>query len=139
MIGFGPTLWSRRFGETEYGFKAIPLGGYISMAGMYPPDKKGGRPRDSSTGFVQALVQDARDSSAQTVTTGEEDRVFYKLSPWKRIIIMLGGPTMNLLLAIVFYSIALVGIGLPQATSTVGSVNDCVLAASQTACGPDDA
>ena len=34
MVGFGPTLWSRRRGETEYGVKAIPLGGYISMAGM---------------------------------------------------------------------------------------------------------
>jgi len=79
MIGFGPTLWSRKFGETEYGVKAIPLGGYISMAGMYPPDKKGGRPRDSSTGFVQALVQDARDTSAQTVSAGEEDRVFFVL------------------------------------------------------------
>ena len=36
MIGFGPTLWSRRIGETQYGFKAIPLGGYISMAGHVP-------------------------------------------------------------------------------------------------------
>ena len=34
MVGFGPTLWSRRRGETDYGVKAIPLGGYISMAGM---------------------------------------------------------------------------------------------------------
>ena len=39
MIGFGPTLWSRKFGETEYGVKAIPLGGFISMAGMFPPGK----------------------------------------------------------------------------------------------------
>ena len=42
MIGFGPTLWSRRIGETEYGFKALPLGGYISMAGMYPPSRRAG-------------------------------------------------------------------------------------------------
>jgi membrane-associated protease RseP (regulator of RpoE activity) len=41
MIGFGPTLFSRRRGETEYGVKAVPLGGYISMAGMYPPAKDG--------------------------------------------------------------------------------------------------
>ena len=39
MIGFGPTIWSRRQGETEYGLKAIPLGGYISMIGMFPPAK----------------------------------------------------------------------------------------------------
>ena len=37
MVGFGPTLWSRQRGETEYGVKAIPLGGYIRMIGMYPP------------------------------------------------------------------------------------------------------
>lgn len=37
MVGLGPTLWSRRFGETEYGVKLLPLGGYISMAGMYRP------------------------------------------------------------------------------------------------------
>ncbi|MGO3678749.1 MAG: site-2 protease family protein, partial [Microbacteriaceae bacterium] len=37
MVGFGKTLWSRKKGETEYGFKLIPLGGYVSMIGMYPP------------------------------------------------------------------------------------------------------
>ena len=45
MIGFGPTIWSRRKGETEYGVKAIPLGGYISMAGMFPPRREGEAPR----------------------------------------------------------------------------------------------
>ena len=39
MVGFGPTVWSRRRGETEYGFKAIPLGGYIRMVGMFPPQR----------------------------------------------------------------------------------------------------
>jgi RIP metalloprotease RseP len=43
MVGFGPTIFSRTRGETEYGLKAIPLGGYISMVGMYPPEKKPGR------------------------------------------------------------------------------------------------
>src|SRR5690606_30045952 len=37
FVGFGPTLWSRRRGETEYGVKAVPLGGYVRMVGMYPP------------------------------------------------------------------------------------------------------
>ena len=40
MVGFGPTLWSRRRGETEYGVKAIPLGGYIRMIGMFPPQAR---------------------------------------------------------------------------------------------------
>ena len=37
MVGFGPTIWSRRRGETEYGLKAVPLGGYIRIVGMIPP------------------------------------------------------------------------------------------------------
>ncbi|MCX6496463.1 MAG: site-2 protease family protein, partial [Rhodoluna sp.] len=37
MVGFGPTLFSRKRGDTEYGIKAIPLGGYIQMIGMVPP------------------------------------------------------------------------------------------------------
>ncbi len=37
MVGFGPTMWSRVRGETEYGLKWIPLGGYIRMVGMFPP------------------------------------------------------------------------------------------------------
>src|SRR3954453_21959414 len=103
MIGFGPTLWSKRRGETEYGVKGIPLGGYISMAGMYPPARPGGRPRAASTGFFDTLVLDARSVSAEGIPVGEEDRVFYKLSTPKRIVIMLGGPFMNLLLAFVFF------------------------------------
>ncbi|MSW37555.1 MAG: zinc metalloprotease, partial [Actinobacteria bacterium] len=52
MVGFGPTAWSRPRGETEYGVKWIPLGGYIRMVGMYPP-APGADPtmlRASSTG-----------------------------------------------------------------------------------------
>ncbi len=45
MVGFGPTVWSKRRGETEYGIKAVPLGGYVAMIGMYPPPEEdsGGR------------------------------------------------------------------------------------------------
>ena len=39
MVGFGRTIWSGTAGETEYGLKAIPLGGYIRMIGMFPPAK----------------------------------------------------------------------------------------------------
>ena len=41
MIGFGKTVFSKQVGETEYGFKAIPLGGYIRMIGMVPPGADG--------------------------------------------------------------------------------------------------
>lgn len=127
MIGFGRTLFSKRIGETEYGVKTIPMGGYISMAGMYPPAKDGGAARASSTGFFQTLVQDARTASADGVIAGEEERVFYKLAVWKRIVIMLGGPTMNLLIGIVLYAVLLMGFGAPQVSTTIGSVSECVV------------
>ena len=142
MIGFGPTVWSRKFGETEYGLKAIPMGGYISMAGMYPPAKDGSAAaRTASTGFFQTLVQDARTASAETVVVGHEERVFYKLSVWKRIVIMLGGPTMNLLIGIVLYAVLLMGFGAQQVSTTIGSVSECVVSQSSSSqeCGPDDA
>ena len=140
MIGFGRTLFSRRRGETEYGVKAIPLGGYISMIGMFPPARPGGRMRDASTGFFNTMVQEARDTSSQSVGDGEESRAFYRLPVWKRIIVMLGGPVMNLLLAILFYAIVLMGFGTAQATTTVGSVSECVLPATsdRTTCAADD-
>jgi membrane-associated protease RseP (regulator of RpoE activity) len=141
MIGFGPTLWSKKFGETEYGIKAIPLGGYISMAGMYAPARDGERARNSSTGFMDTLMQDARDASADQVAEGEEHRTFYKLPVGKRIIIMLGGPFMNLLIGIVAYAILVSGLGLPLATTTVSSVYECVIpsTSAQQTCTTTDA
>lgn len=140
MIGFGPTIWSRRRGETEYGVKAIPLGGYISMSGMYPPAKVGTAARASSTGLFTTLVQDARASSAETIVEGEEHRSFYLLPIWKRIIVMLGGPFMNLLIAVVLYAVLFMGFGIAQPSTTLGSVSECVIPAGSTAteCAPTD-
>lgn len=130
MVGFGATLWSKRRGETEYGIKAIPLGGYISMAGMYPPVESGGRARTSSTGFFQTMVQDAREANADTILVGEEERTFYRLPIYKRMIIMFGGPLMNLLIAVVLFAVVLCGFGVQQVSTTVGSVNQCLLPAT---------
>ncbi|WP_243227133.1 RIP metalloprotease [Microbacterium sp. CIAB417] len=138
MIGFGPTLFSRRRGETEYGVKLLPLGGYISMAGMYPPAPTGqedvedaaatrGRAarRRVSSRFFRTLVQDAREANAETLI-GAEERTFYRLPVYKRVIIMLGGPFMNLLLAIVLFTILFSGFGVQTATTTVSSLSECV-------------
>lgn len=130
MIGFGPTLWSKRRGETEYGFKAIPLGGYISMAGMYPPVASGGKARTASTGFFQTLVQDARTANAETIQEGEADRTFYRLPIWKRVIIMFGGPLMNLVIAVVLFAVVLSGFGVQQVSTTIATVNKCLLPAT---------
>ena len=133
MIGFGPTLWSKRIGETQYGFKAIPLGGYISMAGMYPPSPKeleaaasGHRSGRAGGGFFATMVQDARTANDETLAGRDDDRVFYRLPVYKRVIIMLGGPIMNLLFAIVLFSILLTGIGVQTATTTVSALSECV-------------
>nr|WP_239528707.1 site-2 protease family protein [Microbacterium esteraromaticum] len=136
MIGFGPRLWSRRIGETEYGFKALPLGGFISMSGMYPPSARSSPAR----GVFASLVQDARTANDETIADGEEHRVFYRLPVWKRVIVMLGGPAMNFLLAIAIFTVMASGIGIQQASTTVSAVTECVLPAGSTqqACAADD-
>jgi len=130
MIGFGKTLFSFRRGETEYGVKAIPLGGYIAMIGMFPPKHPGERGRNASTGFYNQIVQDARTASAETVTEGDENRAFYRLAPWKRIIIMFAGPFMNLVIAVVLFGVIVTGIGVQQYSTTVSTVSQCVLPAT---------
>lgn len=127
MIGFGPGIWKKTKGETTYGLKAIPLGGYVRMIGMLPPLKNDpeGQLRRSSTGRFASMISDARQQSLEEVGPGDENRVFYKLPVRKRVIIMLGGITMNLLFAAVLFSIVLVGIGLPKPSLEVGSVVVC--------------
>ena len=135
MIGFGPRLWSKKIGETEYGFKMLPLGGFISMSGMYPASD--GKP---VRGLFRTLVQDARSANDETIAEGAEERVFYRLPMWKRIVVMLGGPVMNLILAVIIFTVLASGIGLEQGTTTIAGVNECVLPAgtSQTECEAGD-
>ncbi|MFK4807312.1 M50 family metallopeptidase [Microbacterium sp. ZW CA_36] len=151
MIGFGPTLWSRRMRGTEYGVKAFPVGGYISMAGMYPPSPgeraraaeasaatqasgSGSRSGRAGGGFFATMVQDARDANDETLHGDDDVHVFYRLPIWKRIVVMLGGPVMNLLFAMVLFAILLTGIGLQTATTTVARLSECVPTTSSTEC-----
>ena len=126
MIGFGPTLWSRTWGDTEYGIKAIPLGGYVKIVGMLPPaEAVGAEPR---SGVLGQMMQDARDASAEEILPGEEDRAFYRLSTPKKIVVMASGTLTNLVVAVLLFGIVLVGLGLPGAASTtVGTTLPCVL------------
>lgn len=127
MIGFGPAIWKKTKGETTYGFKLIPLGGYVRMIGMLPPSKNDpeGYIRATTTGRFATMISDARNQSMQEIGPGDEDRVFYKLPVRKRVIVMLGGITMNLIFATVLFSIVLVGIGLPKPSLEVGAVVPC--------------
>ncbi|MFF8816693.1 M50 family metallopeptidase [Leucobacter sp. NPDC015123] len=185
MIGFGRTIWSRKKGETEYGVKVLPFGGYVAMIGMYPPSKPGEAPREATTGFLNSVVEDApvkvgkkhgeaivdeitrvgsaetaaggpdeveyrrgiagwvdeaRDASAETIGEGEDHRSFYRLPVWKKIIVMAGGPFMNLLLAFLFFGIVISGFGVAQSSTTLAHVSECLVPAgsTQTSCGTDD-
>ena len=79
-----------------------------------------------STGRFTMLVEDARRQSLEEIAPGDESRVFYRLPVRQRVIIMLGGPFMNLALAFVLFAIVLVGIGTAQPSLTVSSVVPCV-------------
>jgi membrane-associated protease RseP (regulator of RpoE activity) len=158
MVGFGPTLWSRHRGETEYGVKWIPLGGYIRMIGMFPP-KPGEDPhlvRATSTSRVGMLVDQAVEARAQRragladqarrqsmeeIAPGDEHRVFYHLSVPRKVVVMLGGPFMNLVIAAVLLTVIVMGFGTAQLTTRLSSVSQCVLPASAPAtqqCAPAD-
>ncbi|MEU0570391.1 M50 family metallopeptidase [Nonomuraea sp. NPDC005983] len=143
MVGFGATAWSRRKGETEYGIKWLPLGGYIRMIGMLPP-RPGDDPgtlRSSSTGPWQGLIETAREAAQEEVRPGDEDRVFYRKKWWQKVIIMSGGPAMNFVLAFLLYALLLVGIGLPVLKPIVSpDTNTCVIPISEkrTECRPGD-
>ncbi|NLE82623.1 MAG: site-2 protease family protein [Rhodococcus sp.] len=105
FIGFGPKIFSYRRGETEYGLKALPLGGFCDIAGMTAIDE---------------LAPD------------EEDRAMYKKATWKRLVVMSGGIAMNLALGLVLIYGLAVAWGLPNlnppTTAVVGSTA-CVPAA----------
>ena len=128
MVGFGPTLWSRRGKETEYGVKWIPLGGYIRMIGMFPapqgaPEGTAGR---GTTGRFQMLAEEARAAAWEEVEPGDEGRLFFGLSAPKKVVVMLGGPTMNLILSALLFGVLMIGIGFPTPTTTVARVGECV-------------
>lgn len=128
FVGFGRTVWSFKRGETEYGLKAIPLGGYVKLVGMLPPQKDDPEhARTSNTGLFTQLARDARELEYETVTVEDQDRLFYRRPWWQKVIVMAGGPTVNLLIAVVLFSISFMGFGVAVPTTTVAQVSDCAI------------
>ncbi|MBF6089622.1 site-2 protease family protein [Nocardia cyriacigeorgica] len=87
FIGFGPRIFSFRRGETEYGLKALPLGGFCDIAGMTALDE---------------------------LEPEELDRAMYRQATWKRLVVMFGGIAMNFLLGFLLVVVLAVGWGLPN-------------------------
>lgn len=133
-LGFGPKLVEKQWGSTAYRLSAIPLGGYVRISGMFAPARPGVK-RFNRKGNL-TLAEEARRSSAEEMPAGMEDRAFYHLSAPKKIAVMFGGPVMNLLLAIVLFAVALIGIGVPSASTTLGSVPEQVSSNSGMVVGP---
>lgn len=123
FLGFGPTLWSTKRGETEYGIKLIPLGGFVSMGDMEPP---------SAEEKIKAL--EAEKPAAFT----PPERAYYSLSLPKKLMVICSGAVVNLLLAIVLAAIALSVIGVDQRTRQIDVVAPCVTAQSYTDCTSAD-
>lgn len=89
FVGFGPRLWSIRKGETEYGVKSIPAGGYVRIIGM---------------------------SSMEEIHPDDEPRAYRNQSFPKRIVVASAGSAMHFLLAFLLAFIALTFIGRPDAS-----------------------
>jgi len=133
FVGFGTTVWSVRRGETEYGIKAFPLGGFVKLVGMLPPEREvrdgDGRlvVRSSDTGLLTQLASDARAAEYEDVAPADEDRLFYRKPWWQKVIVMAGGPTVNLVIATVLFAISFMAFGIQVPTTTVSQVSDCAI------------
>ncbi|WP_448628729.1 M50 family metallopeptidase [Geodermatophilus sp. URMC 64] len=136
MVGFGPTVFSRRKGETEYGVKAVPLGGYIRIVGMIPPAEEGESKRATR---MRKFIAEVRGQALNDIRPGDEGRVFYAKPWWQRVIVMFAGPFHNLVLAVVFFTVVLTAVGTNVFTTTLSSVPACVLPAGAETATDDNA
>ena len=105
FVGFGPTVWSTRRGETEYGIKALPLGGFVKIVGM---------------------------TSIDEVAPEDEARSFRRAPGWQRLIVLVAGSFMHFVIAAVLIFGLALGIGVENANTTqLGTVATCVPASEQ--------
>jgi membrane-associated protease RseP (regulator of RpoE activity) len=101
FVGFGPTLWSTRRGETEYGIKALPFGGFVKIVGMHSLDD----PEDPA----------------------DEPRSFRRAPAWQRIAVLCAGSFMHFLLAFLLVFGLALGVGIENDTTTqLGPISTCV-------------
>lgn len=95
FLGFGKRIWSFQRGETEFGLKAIPAGGYCKIEGMAPNDE---------------------------MPEGEEGRAFYKASSTKKLIVLGAGSFLHFVLGFLLLFLLFVGIGTNQVLAVISEV-----------------
>jgi membrane-associated protease RseP (regulator of RpoE activity) len=96
FLGFGTRIWSRQRGETEFGLKAIPAGGYCRIEGMTPDDE---------------------------MPAGEEGRAFYRASSGKKLIVLGAGSFLHFALGYLLLFILLSGVGVNQVLPVINTVS----------------
>ena len=109
FVGFGQTLWSWTRGETEYGVKVVPAGGYVKIVGM---------------------------TALEDVDPADEPRSFRRQPAWERMIVLAAGSFMHFALAFVLLFALAIGIGLAGASTstTVGAIDSCVPSSLTSVC-----
>jgi regulator of sigma E protease len=95
FLFFGPTIWSFKRGETEYGVKSIPLGGYVKITGMNPEED---------------------------VPPEHEANAYFRKPVWKRIVVVAAGPAVNIVLAFFILFGVYLANGRPESDQRVGEV-----------------
>ncbi len=113
FVGFGQRLWSFRRGETEYGVKAIPAGGYVKIIGM---------------------------TDLEPIAEEDRPRAFYNKPAWQRAVTLCAGSFMHLVIGLVLFYVAFVAFGesVQNTKAVLGGVSTCVPVQATTACGPHD-
>ncbi|MFC0545023.1 M50 family metallopeptidase [Kutzneria chonburiensis] len=103
FIGFGPKIWSFKRGETEYGFKIIPAGGFCEIVGM--------------TALDEVPAEDA-------------PRAFYRQKTWKRVIVLSAGSITHFIIGLLIVYVAAISLGLPnnQDLAIAGDISPCAQA-----------
>lgn len=135
FVGFGRTVWSVKRGETEYGIKALPLGGFVRLVGMVPPAEQVKPVR--LRGWARDVIDDARAASVAEI--GDDDsRAFYHLTWWRKVIVMAGGPVVNLIIAIVLFTVVTSAIGVSQQTLTIDQTMPCIPTREDNTCVASD-
>jgi membrane-associated protease RseP (regulator of RpoE activity) len=118
FVGFGPTIWSTWRGETEYGIKALPFGGFVKIVGMHSLDD----PDDPE----------------------DEARSFRSHPAWQRILVLCAGSAMHFVLALLLVFGLALGVGIANDNVTqLGTISPCVptslTAYDNGTCGSPDA
>jgi len=107
FVGFGPKLYSRVYGETEYGFKAIPAGGYVRIMGMTP---------------------------SEPIAPADEPRAFYRATVGRRIAVLAAGSATHIIVGFLLVYLLLAGVGVSTESTTLGTVSKCLTTTASRTC-----